>query len=113
MDFTIDLEDGFDYSHIPLEYDNNNIDDVTIASTSSSLTSAPSLSNLTLDSFYGVQSINLPKQKKAYNSRGGGKRKSAVWKYFNLEDKLVKCNIIINKNGQEVECGRVFDYHGN
>nr|CAG8575363.1 6813_t:CDS:2 [Entrophospora candida] len=58
-----------------------------LASTSTSLTFAPSLSNLTLDSFYKVQSINLPKQKKAFNSRGGCKRKSAVWKYFNLKVK--------------------------
>nr|CAG8599673.1 6784_t:CDS:2 [Entrophospora candida] len=63
------------------------IDISEVASTSTSLTSAPSLSNLTLDSFYKVQSINLPKQKKAFNSRGGCKRKSAVWKYFNLKVK--------------------------
>jgi hypothetical protein len=25
----------------------------------------------------------------------------------------VKCNVIINKNRQEVECGREFEYHGN
>ncbi|CAJ0745469.1 4598_t:CDS:2 [Entrophospora sp. SA101] len=65
----------------------NNDIHVNIASTSTSLTSAPSLSNLTLDSFYEVQSINLPKQKKAYNLRGGCKRKNAVWKYFNLKVK--------------------------
>ncbi|CAJ0632181.1 16451_t:CDS:2 [Entrophospora sp. SA101] len=63
------------------------VDISEVASTSTSLTSAPSLSNLTLDSFYEVQSINLPKQKKAYNLRGGCKRKNAVWKYFNLKVK--------------------------
>ena len=104
--------------HIPLEYDDNNINDITIASTSS-FASTPSLSNLTLDSSLEQQHsleqqpVSLSKQKRSYNTRGGSKKKSDVWKHFNLENKLVKCNVIVNKNKQEIECGREFEYHGN
>jgi hypothetical protein len=114
MDFTTNLEENdFDYSYLPLEYDDNNIDDVTITSTSSSFTSTPPLPNLILDSSFEQQPVSLPKQKRSYNIRAGSKRKSAVWKHFNLEDKSVRCNVIVNKNGREIECGRVFEYHGN
>src|SRR5438552_61724 len=46
---------------------------------------------------------------KQYNTQDG----NLVRKHFDLENKVVRCNVKINKNGRVVKCGREYKYHGN